>query len=300
MNKTDKKMILAGMRAGDVLMSEEDRIWSRYSHDKVDSGEELAKVIRTLYKVYPLGTLLRALSIGSSNEPQFRILETAFRGGLYLVDIEKAALDIVQERIKRQCTDHVSTIKADYNQLFSRLSHTERFLKNKLQGKKVNLVTLHHSLYYCAESGWEHIFDNLYRKILAPRSALHAVLMASQSDDPYTTTWLYNHFAGKFFGAHNDQDLCRFAARLSKKPFFKECQIYCRTHNVRFLVEDFLKFMSVIWMILLYPNVHKYNLAQKEEITAFIYDNFWKKRRPLIQAQDHLVIYSRIGFKGLV
>ena len=32
------------------------------------------------------------------------------------------------------------------------------------------------------------------------RAAVHAVLMASRSDDPTTTTGLYNHFAGRFFG----------------------------------------------------------------------------------------------------
>ena len=105
-----KKIIDAGIKAGDKKMFEEDKIWSRFSHDKVDIGEELARVIRVLSKALPLSTPLRALSIGSSDEPQFRLLETAFRGGLYLLDIDNSALDIVRERICRQKTGHVSCI----------------------------------------------------------------------------------------------------------------------------------------------------------------------------------------------
>ena len=58
--------------------------------------------------------------------------------------------------------------------------------------------------------------------------------------------------------------------------------------------------MSAIWMILLYPEVHQYSLKQREEITEFIYKKFWKVKRPLVQLQDHLVIYRGIGFKGLI
>src|SRR5205814_2045560 len=84
--------------------------------DKVDIARTLARVLRTLAKVLPLEQPLTALSIGSSNEPQFRILESACRGGLYLLDIEKAALGIVQERIQRQHTPHVRTIHGDYRE----------------------------------------------------------------------------------------------------------------------------------------------------------------------------------------
>jgi len=53
-------------------------------------------------------------------------------------------------------------------------------------------------------------------------------------------------------------------------------------------------------MILLYPAVHKYTPEQKEEITRFVYNRFWKKKRPLVQAQDHLVIYKGLGLKGII
>ena len=73
----------------------------------MDIAGALARVLRTLNKALPLDEPLRALSIGSSNEPQFRILESAFRAGLYLLDIEDAALAVVEERIQRQSTHQV-------------------------------------------------------------------------------------------------------------------------------------------------------------------------------------------------
>ena len=72
-----------GLRAARTQMFRQDKVWSRYSNDKVDIAHHLARVLRVLAKSLPLERQLRALSIGSSNEPQFRILESAFRGGLY-------------------------------------------------------------------------------------------------------------------------------------------------------------------------------------------------------------------------
>lgn len=285
-------LIESGVKAADSKICEEDKIWSRYSHDKIDIGEEVAKVIRVLSKALPLSKALRALSIGSSNEPQFRILETTFRGGLYLLDVDEDALDIVEERIRRQYTDHVVTMRGDYNKIFLNSENTGRFFKDKLGRKRVNLVTLHHSLYYSRESDWKTIFENIFQKILAPKGAIHAVLMASRSTDPNTTTWLYNHFTGKFFGCRNDQDLKRFKEELKGSAIFKNAQILLRTNRVRFYVDDFSKFMKVVWMILLYPDVHRYSLKQKEEITEFVYKNFWQKKNPLVQPQDHLSVYK--------
>ncbi len=128
MNYSDKKMIEAGLKAGCLKLNQQDKIWSRYSNDKVDIGEELAGVIRVLSKELPLSCKIRALSIGSSAEPQFRILETAFSGGLYLLDIEKEALDIVDERLKRQGTGHVTAINGDYNKIFLDTEETKGFL----------------------------------------------------------------------------------------------------------------------------------------------------------------------------
>lgn len=294
------KIIESGMNVAHTNICEQDKVWSRYSRDKVDIGEAVTRIMRTLIKALPLNLHLRALSVGSSDEPQFRILETAFRAGLYLLDVNACALSIVRERIKRQCTDHVITIKGDYNEIFLNSNNSKAFFKSKLKAKPVHLITLHHSLYYCKQRHWLEIFANLYRNFLARQGAIHAVLMASKSTNLFSTTGLYNHFAGKFFGAYNDQDLRIFKKQLQKESIFKKAQILLRTNSIHFYVGDFTKFMSVVWMILLYPDVHKYSLKQREEITEFIYKQFWKKKRPLLQEQDHLMIYKGIPFKGLV
>ena len=295
-----KRMIRAGLKAACGDMSHEDKIWARYSNDKVDIGETLAKVIRTLTRALPLSRNLRALSIGSSDEPQFRILETMFRGGLYLLDIEKGALDIVRERICRQYTGHVRAIVGDYRELFLRPGNAQAFLKKKLTDRKVNLITLHHSLYYADESQWLPLFENLFKRLLEPQGVIHAVLMSSESTNPHSTTWLYNYFAGKFFGHRNDQDLLRFKRKLCHNPLFRKAQIRSKTSHVKCFVNDFEKLMGVVWMILLYPHVHPYSLKQRKEITDHIYKKFWKGRQPLLQQQDHLAIYQGINFKGLI
>ena len=48
--------------------------------------------------------------------------------------------------------------------------------------------------------------------------------------------------------------------------------------------------MGVVWMILLYPDVHRYTLEQREEITEYVYREFWRDGKPLLQIQDHLII----------
>jgi hypothetical protein len=103
-------LIQQGVSMSRALMSQQDKIWSRYSRDKVDIGETLAQILRTLGKAAPLSRPLRALSVGSSTEPQFRLLEASFRGGLYLLDIEQAALGVIKEEI----TAHV------YRRVFAR------------------------------------------------------------------------------------------------------------------------------------------------------------------------------------
>ncbi|MFA5339282.1 MAG: class I SAM-dependent methyltransferase [Candidatus Omnitrophota bacterium] len=288
------RLIEKGVRISDSKMFEEDKIWAKYSKDKVDSGEKLAAVIRALCKEFPPDKPLTALSVGSSNEPQFRILEAVFRGGLYLLDIEKKSLGLVDERIKRQSLDHVKTIVGDYNRIFSGPGGAGRFLNGRLGGRRMDLIMLHHSLYYCQEPGWDRLFDNLYRGILAPRGAIHAIMMASKSGGESTTSWLYGHFAGKFFGCHNDQDLRHFRRELDKDPVFRKAKVLMKRSRVNFFVDDFGEFMAVIWMIMLYPNVHNYSVAQREEITEFVYRKFWLPKKPLIQLQDHLVLFRGI------
>jgi len=293
-------MIEAGLRSADAMMMDEDTIWSRYSDDKVDIGERLAKVIRTLSVANPLKKPLRALSIGSSTEPQFRILETAFRGGLYLLDIDSRAMAVVSDRASRQHTAHVRAIIGDFREVFSDPVEVDRFFTDTLDRRKLDLIALHHSLYYCEAAGWAKLFEYICGRLLARKSAVHAVLMAASSRNRMTTTWLYNHFAGKYFGIRNDQSLATLKMQLEKLPSFRNDQIFLDTSRVQFFVDDFGKFMKVVWMIMLYPGVHRYDARQKEEIVEFVYDTFWSARQPLLQLQHHLVVYRGIGFRGLI
>ncbi len=164
-----KKLIEIGIKVGNSDMYDEDKIWALYSSDKIDIGEVLMKVIRTLDRELPLSRELRALSIGSGSEPQFRILEPTARGGLYLLDIDSVPLGIVKEQLRREWIKHVTTIRVDYNRVLIRAQKVEQFVKNRLGGKKLDLIVLHHSLYYSRESEWEALIENLYRKILASR-----------------------------------------------------------------------------------------------------------------------------------
>lgn len=297
MKKVDnrKKLIRAGLAVACSDIYDENDIWCYYSNDKVNIGQRLMGVLRTLDKAFPLRKRLNALSLGSGNEPQFKILEAAAEGGLYLLDVDKIELDAVRERLRRQAIGHVLPIKADFDRIFLDRNKTRAFVEIKLKGKRVDLITLHHSLYYCETPLWEAMLENLYREVLAPRGAIHAVLMASRNDDRRTTTWLYNHFAGKFFGVHNDQDLRAFGKTLGRKIAFRNARILARTDRVRFSADAFKKLMAVVWMILLYPEVHKYSSKQREEIAGYVYDNFWKKGLPLVQMQDHLAIYKGFG-----
>jgi len=288
------------MTVAESKMFQEDKVWSRYSNDKIDIGEALARVTRTLYKAFPLDKALSALSIGSSNEPQFRLLETAFRSGLYLLDIEQEALQVVRERILRQRTDHVYTIAGDFRQILCDSRSAQEFVCSALGGSRMELVTLHHSLYYCEFKRWLSLFVNILRHVLGERGAIHAVLMAPDQNEFGTTGWLYEHFASRFCGHHNEQDLQILGRQFQAVEEAADCQVMMKQSRIHFAADDFEKFMAVVWMILLYPGVHQYSEEQRREITEFMMDEFWAKQRPLWQLQDHLVIYRRIPFAGLI
>ncbi len=283
-------MIEKGIHAGEIDMYEEDNTWSQNSSDKVDIAEELMCVIRNIFRTIPADRLLNALSIGSGSEPQFQILEAAFRGGLYLLDIDSIPLSVIDKRIKNHWIDHVKTIQADYNKVLVHDADAQLFLSRELGGIRQDLITLHHSLYYSSESDWAELFVSLYGTILGEQGAIHAVMMSSDCREPDSTTWLYNHYAGKFFGCRNDQDLASFGKTLHNTTGFEKAEVRIETHRVKFFTDDFEKFMEVIWMILLYPNVHDYTHDQREEITEYVYRSFYKPRKPLIQMQDHLIV----------
>ncbi|MCD4701777.1 MAG: class I SAM-dependent methyltransferase [Candidatus Aegiribacteria sp.] len=292
MNRKPTKNLLIekGIRAGEVDMYDEDTIWSQNSSDKVDIAEELMLIIREIFRSVSPDRILKALSIGSGSEPQLQILEAAFRGGLYLLDIDSVPLSVINSRVKSHWIDHVTTIQADYNKTLVNIADAKRFLGKELEDSRQDLVTLYHSLYYSSESDWTGLFGSLYDIILAEKGVIHAVMMSSDCNCKDSTTWLYNHFAGKFFGCTNNQDLASFGKSLGATSGFGKASIRVETHRVNFFCDDFEKFMAVIWMILLYPNVHDYTHDQKEEITEYIYSSFYKPGKPLIQMQDHLVV----------
>jgi hypothetical protein len=124
--------------------------------------------------------------------------------------------------------------------------------------------------------------------------------MSSSADNPAATTWLYNHFAGKFLGHRNDQVLLAFGRALRRDRRFANAEILSKDDRVRFFVDDFRALISVVWMILLYPNVHRYTAAQRREITLHVYRRLFAKRKPLLQDQDHVVIYRGLRERGLI
>ena len=208
-----RDLIRQGVSTSRALMSHQDKIWSRYSRDKVDIGETLARVLRTLSKSLPLDLPLRALSVGSSTEPQFRILEASFLGGLYLLDIERAALAVINEWIRRQAVTHVFTLRDNYTEIFADRDRTRRFLRGALGGRRLHLIAFEHSLYYCPADRWRQLLDNVFEVLLAPAGAVHCVMMSASATDPSTTTWLYNRPGGDVLRA------ARYCTRPSG-PFF--------------------------------------------------------------------------------
>ncbi|MBN2587818.1 MAG: hypothetical protein JXA64_03515 [Candidatus Fermentibacteraceae bacterium] len=285
-----QKLVQEGIDAGETDMYREDRIWSQFSSDKVDISEVLMEVVRGLHRTLPPEELIRALSVGSGSEPQFQILESAFRGGLYLLDSDDVPLARVRKDIRNRCIEGVRTLKGDYTRLLATRDSCRAFLKEQLGGGRVHLITLHHSLYYSDVSSWQDLFESMMGELLEEGGALHAVLMSPACHDRNSTAWLYQHFAGEFFGCGNDQDLAAFGRDLAGSPAIAGVSVRVMTHRVRFFVKDFRKLMSVVWMILLYPEEHRYDQDQRREITEYVYDNFWLTGEPLVQLQDHLVI----------
>ena len=285
-----EELIQKGIAAGDVDMNEENAIWCSHSSDKVDIAQVLMKLVRQQFPLSSTGNELRALSIGSGSEPQFQILESAFRGGLCLLDIDPHPLSIITKQIKNLSIDHVVPIEADYNITILHAEDAKHFKKEVLKNRTLDLIVLHHSLYYCSASVWEEFFNTLSNILLSEKGAMHAVMMSSRCEEKDSTTWVYNHFADKYFGVHNDQDLKGFGEKLRNNSIFRNLNILQETHKVKFFINDFEKFMAVIWMILLYPNVHDYTADQKKEITEYIYENFFKYQKHFIQEQDHLII----------
>ncbi len=289
----EKKWIMAGLKSAQTAISYQNSIWSRYSNDKVDIGVEVADVFKNLFRHLPSLSNIRALSIGCGYEPQFRLLQALCDDTLYLLDLDQDALNAIKERIQRQSIKGVFLLYKNFR-IFLDAKQTEDFLNTELDGKPVKAIFLHHLLYYCEMSKWNNLIRNLFNIVLGPKGAIHCVLMACESDNRSTTTWLYNYFAGRFCNHHNNQDILKFSNQLKKDLLFKRANITTKTTQVRFFVDNFEQVMAVIWMILLYPSVHQYSDSQKKKIIQHIYREFFLPKKALIQNQNHMVIYKNL------
>ncbi|MEM8956516.1 MAG: class I SAM-dependent methyltransferase [Pseudomonadota bacterium] len=290
MTTATDELIEIGLRAAQSPLRQQVKLWARHADEKPDVAADLMATLRWLHRTAPPDRALRALSIGSSEEPQFRLLSAAAGGGLWLYDADRTALAAVRARIGRQMLSGVHLVHGDYTADFLQPDAAHQALANRLGGAPFDLITIHHALYYCPAAEWSDLVATLYETLLRDPGAMHLALMSATDPRPFTTTWLYNHFAEKFFGSRNDQDLAGLAQKLAERPEFSHARFSRRTHAVRFQNEDFADFMAVVWMIMLYPDGHNYTLDQRREITEFVVEQFWQPRRPLTQVQDYLSV----------
>lgn len=289
---TTAGLVERGLRAAESRIFEQNKIWARHASEKPDVSVSLMKTIRALHARLPQDRELSALAIGAGDEPQFRVLQATFQKGLWLYDVDGAALAKLKERIDRQSIENVYLVQGDYARDFQNSSATDFTRETLLDGRRLDLITLHHCLYYCSTADWPELIRALYQGVLAPGGAMHLVMMSTREKRAGTTTWLYNHFARKFSGAGTDQDLLELRNILGKNTAFKRCEIVSETREVEFWVDDFDRFMAVVWMILLYPHGHDYSLEQRIEITEFVIEHFWRPARPLVQTQDYLSLHK--------
>ena len=292
LNSTDDMLIEQGLMAAEARIFQQNKIWARHTDEKPDVAASLMRVIRHLHRTMPMDRDLSALSIGSGDEPQFRLLDAVFRAGLTLYDIDEMALAAVRSRIERQRLGTVSLCTGDYTRDFRDPGMAAQTLEQKFSGSPFDLVTLHHCLYYSDVTDWPAITEAIYRSVLAPGGAMHMAMMSTRENRRGTTTWLYNHFARRFFNQEADQDLLGLQDILARHASFEDAQVTTETREVQFWVNNFERYMSVVWMILLYPDGHNYTIQQRVEITEFVIENFWRPRRPLIQSQDYLSVFK--------
>jgi hypothetical protein len=90
-----------------------------------------------------------------------------FREGLWLVDIEQAAIDIILERNKRQGINHARAVRGDYLSLLANEDSARRFVREVLGGRRMDLIALHHSMYYAPRGAWMDLIAAKYSHIPA-------------------------------------------------------------------------------------------------------------------------------------
>lgn len=192
-----------GLRAAQTSIPEQNLIWSRYSSDKPDVAQGSMKAFRMLTLARKDEKPINIMSIGCGAEPQLRLLNAVNHNIISLVDNDPEALANINERISRQFYRNIHPVLENY-EAFMDINYTRAFLKMQLNGQKADAIFLHHSLYYIPMREWLTLITNIYNELLADDGIIHCVLMSRYSDDPHTTTWLYNNYTRRFFNHIND------------------------------------------------------------------------------------------------
>lgn len=277
----------AGLASAGYPIELQDGIWVRHSDDKIDIARQTGKVFAAIFARLGIRDDLRTLSLGCGIEPQLALFQ-ALSSEIFLLDIEHAALETIKKNTQERFCNNVHPIHQDFTAFLDE-DFARTFCREQLAGP-LDTIFLHHSLYYLPQADWQRLLTNLYTHLLNPGGCIHGVLMSSRCENVLSTTWLYNHFAGEFCNHKNDQDLLLFAQQLQQTTAFCAAQIATTTAQIQFKTGDFSELMSVIWMILLYPQVHSYTGGQMTQIIGHVYEKFFMTAQPLLQEQDHLVI----------
>lgn len=283
---TRTDLLADGLASAEVSLREQVKTWEHYTDEKADVARSLMHCVKSILPQMPVNHAFRTLSIGSSEEPQLKLLHALSDGGLWLYDKDPDALDAVDAIVRRHMLNNVNLEVGDYLNDFRSGEAARETIASKFNGVQFDLITLHHSLYYCEPAIWPELLSRLNTYALSKPGALHVALMSSSTDQPYTTTWLYNRFARKFFGVSSEQNLLKLPEQMQKTA--QDLSFSTSSSATRFRPTSFRELMAVVWMIMLYPDIHEYDLEQRMEITEFVFDEFWQPRRDLVQIQDYL------------
>lgn len=281
----------AGLAAGKLTLREQVKTWERYTDEKADVARDLMRGVKALVPQLSPDHDFRTLSIGPSEEPQFKLLHALSNGGLWLYDKDTGALDALKAFTDRHLLRDVHLKTGDYLEDLATPQSARTTLAGKLGGVPFDLITLHHVLYYCAAESWPGLVARLNSEVLSAPGMMHLALMSSPTGRPHTTTWLYNRFARKFFGTENSQNLLELPERVS--ALTDDLSFSIQSNATRFRPTSFREMMAVVWMIMLYPSVHDFDTDQRTEITEFVLDEFWLPGRELVQVQDYLTAIKK-------
>ena len=283
---TRGELLEAGLAAAKLSLRDQVKTWEYYTDEKADVARNLMRVVKALVANLPTDHPFRSLSIGSSDEPQFKLLHALSDGGLWLYDKDPDALNVVGTDVERHMLNDVHLVAGDYLEDFRNNTSAQSTLRTKLGCVPFDLITLHHALYYGEPQLWPRFMVLLKSYVLSTPGAIHLAMMSSSTDQPYTTTWLYNRFAMKFIGVSNFQDLLLLPNQVN--GITDDLHFSTQSSATQFRPREFKEMMAVVWMIMLYPHVHNFDPDQRTEITEFVLEEFWLPGRDLVQIQDYV------------